>query len=223
VKKKTEKIPKIKKKVLRPYSFKQDEEEESTDLPVFSENQGPPHKDQIELEDRGIILINHSISNNSMVQATRRLLVLHFNEQFQDDIQIILNSPGGDVDAGWAFIDMMKFVKNKIITIATGEVCSMAFSIFIAGDHRIMSPNASAMMHQFAWYKEGHYSDLVAGRKIEDMEHKKDIQHLITYSKYKTEAAVLKHLLKNYDHWLTPKEMKKHGLCDEIYKPKKKK
>ena len=51
---------------------------------------------------------------------------MHFNSGFNEPIQIIINSPGGFTDAGWAFIDMMEFVKNEIITIAVGEIASMA-------------------------------------------------------------------------------------------------
>lgn len=179
-------------------------------------------RDREALEDRGIIIINSYISKETLARATRRMLVLHFDEEFTDDIQVVLNSPGGFTDGGWAFIDTMRFVKNKVITVAMGEICSMATSIFIAGDYRIMAPHSTAMIHQFAWYREGNYSDLVAGRKMEDLEQEKDIQHLIDCSKYKSEAEVKKHLLKEYDNWLSPKEMKKHGLCDEISKPKTK-
>lgn len=180
-------------------------------------------KDRELLEDRGILIINSFISKETLARATRRMLVLHFDEQFEDDIQIVLNSPGGYCDAGWAFIDTMKFIKNQVVTVAVGEICSMATSIFISGEERVMSPNSTAMIHQYSGYAEGNYGDLVAGRKAEDMEAAKSIRHLIENSKYKTEADVKKYLLKEHDHWMSPKEMKKHGLCDSISKQKRKK
>ena len=179
-------------------------------------------RDREMLEDRGILIINSFISKETLARATRRMMILHFDDEFKDDIQVILNSPGGYTNAGWAFIDMMRFVKNKVITIAVGEICSMATDIFVAGDERIMSPNATAMIHQYRGYAEGTYGDLVAGRKMEDMEAAKGVRHLIDCSKYETEMEVKKHLLKDHDHWLSPKEMKKHGLCDRIARRKKK-
>lgn len=180
-------------------------------------------KDRELLEDRGILILNSYISKETLARATRRMLILHFDDQFKDDIQIIINSPGGYTNAGWAFIDMMRFVKNKIITVAVGEICSMATDIFIAGDERIMSPNSIAMIHQYRGYAEGTYGDLVAGRKMEDMEAAKGVRHLIECSKYTTEHEVKKHLLKDHDHWMAPREMKKHGLCDKIATRKRKK
>ncbi len=181
------------------------------------------HRDREMLEDRGILIINLHISKETLARATRRMLVLHFDTKFKDDIQIILNSPGGYTNAGWAFIDTMRFIKNKVITVAVGEICSMATDIFVAGDHRIMSQNSIAMLHQYRGYSEGTYGDLVAGRKMEDMEAAKGVRHLIECSKYTNEKDVKKYLLKDHDHWMSPKEMKKHGLCDKISKRRRKK
>lgn len=178
------------------------------------------NKEMGNLENRGIINISSEISKESLARATRTLLRLHFSD-FNDPVQIIINSPGGFTDAGWAFIDMMDFVNLEIRTIAMGEVCSMGCSIFIAGDHRIMSPNSCAMIHQFTWSTAGNYGELVAQRKAEDMEHEREVRHFINHSKYKTETEIRKHVLLECDHWLTPKDMLSHGLCDEIYVPRK--
>ena len=170
------------------------------------------------LEDRGIIVINEMISKDSLASHYKKILALHFDSNFTDEVQVILNSPGGYNDGGWAFIDLLNFIKNPVRTIATGEICSMATMIFISGDHRVMSPNSVAMIHQFSSYSEGTYGDLVANRKAEDMEHAKIIAHFIHNSKYKNEKEVLANLLLDHDHWLSPFEMYEHGLCDEVMK-----
>lgn len=197
----------------------EDEEEEEFVNPF--EYFAQMNRDMGSLENRGIIMISGEISKDSLARATRTLLRLHFDTDFNEEVQIIINSPGGYTDAGWAFIDMMDFVNLKIRTIAMGEICSMATSIFMAGDERIMSPNSCAMIHQFSWGSQGTYSDLVAQRKAEDMEHKREIRHLIRFSKYTTEEEIRKHVLLDTDHWLTPEEMLKHGLCDEVFVSKK--
>jgi ATP-dependent Clp protease protease subunit len=170
-----------------------------------------------ELEIRGIIFIEDEITKRSLASATRKLATLHFNEDFKDQIQLVINSPGGNCDAGWAFIDLMSWCKNPIRTIALGEIASMATNIFIAGDHRIMGPNCSAMIHQFYDYGEGTYGDLVARQKGWEIGQAKEIRHLIRCSKYKTESEVKKKILKEHDHWMSPEDMKKHGMCDEIF------
>lgn len=196
-----------------------DEDEEAVPAEILASIFG---KDNEKLENRGIIIIGTEISKLALSRATKKLLSLHFNKDFQDEVQIIINSPGGYTDAGWAFIDLMQFVRMPIRTIAMGEICSMATHIFIAGDYRIMAPNSCAMIHQFSWQSSGNYSDLVANRKSEDMEYKKEIRHLIAKSKYSTEKEVREHVLLDKDNWLTPEEMKSHGLCDEVSKPRPK-
>ena len=172
-----------------------------------------------DLEDKGVLFLEDDISKHSLSRLTRKLVALHFDDDFKDWIQLIINSPGGYCDAGWALIDLMAWCKNPIRTIAMGEICSMATSIFIAGDDRMMSPNCSTMIHQFSDYGAGTYGDLIAKKKGWEIEMSKEIAHLIRCSKYKTEAEVKKNILKAHDHWLSPQEMKKHGLCDSVFIP----
>ena len=178
-------------------------------------------EEQNKLENRGVIFMTGMITNEGLAYVTRKLLGLHFDQNFTDDIQIIINSGGGYVDAGWAFVDLMSFIDNRIVTVAMGEVASMAASIFMAGDYRIMAQNSTAMIHHFSCVAAGNYRDLVAQRKSEDMEYQRLVKHLIKCSKYSTEAQVRKHLLLDADNYLSPQEMKAHGLCEQIYRPRK--
>lgn len=177
-----------------------------------------------ELEESGIIFISSEITKESLERHSARLLSIHFDDTWPDDreVQIILNSPGGHIDAGSAFIDLMEFVRFPIRTIAVGEIASMATMIFIAGDHRIMSHRSTAMIHHFSTMVGGNYADLIAARKFEDIIYKNFVDHMIANSKYTTEEQVKKHLLHDKDNWLTPQEMILHGLCDEITKVKQK-
>lgn len=203
----------------------QEEEEINIVLPVELNDMfnGMQSTRKDSLEDKGILFINSMISKESLNKTMYKLLAFHFDDDFTDDIQLIINSPGGYTDAGWALIDLMKFVKNKIKTIAIGEICSMATYIFIAGDKRVMAPNSTAMIHEFSSQNQGTYTELVSNRKIQDMEAEKEINHLIEHSKYRTKEDVRKYILKTHDHWMSPKEMKDHGLCDEISDKRKKK
>lgn len=175
------------------------------------------------LESRGILFIDETISKQTLAGVTRKLLEYHFDPEFDDDIQIILNSPGGYNDAGNAFIDLMQWCRLKIRTIALGQISSMATLIFIHGDERIMAPNSIAMIHQFSSGNIGNYTDLVASRKYEDIEMRRHLKMFLKCSKYKTEEQVQKYLLKSYDNYLTPEEMMEHGLCDGIFESHKKK
>ena len=194
-----------------------DEEEQTVTTSII-----PMLEEQNPLDNAGIIIINGEISKESLAAATKRLFVLHFDPHFNDPVQIIINSGGGYCDAGWAFIDTMGFIKNPVHTLAVGEICSMAVMLFVAGDHRTMSPNSSAMIHQHSDFTMGNYAEMVAKRPGADAEHMRGINHFIQHSKYKTKADIEKHVQHAQDHWLTPQEMKKHGLCDVITQNRKK-
>lgn len=205
---------------LDPNKFQvQVEDELPDDAMQFFSNLG---KDSDDLDKKGIIIINGVISSDSLARASKRLLTLHFDPNFKDDIQIIINSPGGYLDAMWAFIDLMQFVDNKVKTVALGEIASAAAFIFIAGDERIIAPNTSVMFHHFSGGHQGTYPALVAGKKGDDIEYGKILRLIKECSKYKTDEQVLSHILQEQDNWLTPPEMIKHGLADHIYKPVKK-
>jgi ATP-dependent Clp protease protease subunit len=178
---------------------------------------------QNSLEKQGILFLNDGISKASLAPLTTKLLEYHYDLKFNDEIQLYINSPGGYLDATWAFIDLMQSIRLPIRTIAVGEIASGATMIFIAGDTRDMSPNCSAMIHHLSAGSAGSYPDLVASRKWQDFETEKIIKHFIKFSKFKTRKAVLENLLINQDNYLEPAEMKKYGLCDNILVPRKQK
>lgn len=176
-----------------------------------------------ELEDRGIIILDREITKSTLARASAKLLAFHFNEKWDEPIQLILNSPGGYLDAAWAFIDVMDCIRIPVRTIAMGEIVSAAAMIFVAGDERVMSPNSSAMIHHFSTMTGGSYPELVASRKSEDLQATRIIQHFLRNStKYKNAKEVEEKILLSHDNWLSPSEMKAHGLCDVVLEARKK-
>lgn len=204
---------------------KVDDEEEIDDeefhvIPFPFMTQGSEDR---ELEERGIIILDRGITKQNLARASAKLLAFHFKETWQEPIQLILNSPGGYLDAAWAFIDIMSCIRLPVRTIAVGEIVSAAAMIFVAGDERVMSPNSSAMIHHFSTMTGGSYPELVATRKSEDLQARRIVEHFIKHStKYKTAKEVEDKILLSHDNWLSPKEMKNHGLCDIVLEARKK-
>lgn len=173
------------------------------------------------LAENGVVFLSGALTENKATSVLRQLWTYHFKQDYTDPIHLIISSPGGRADCMWAIIDTMNSIKNKVNTIAMGEIASAGSFIFFAGDTRKISENTLCMIHNFSRAAIGNYPELVASRKGHDMEYKLCIQHLISSSKYKTEAAVKKHLLKDQDHWLTANDLVTHGLADEIYRKRK--
>jgi ATP-dependent Clp protease protease subunit len=62
-------------------------------------------------------------------------------------ITVILCSPGGEENYGWAIYDTIKTSRSKVIIEGYGQVQSMAAVIFQAGDKRLLSPQSTYMIH----------------------------------------------------------------------------
>lgn len=176
--------------------------------------------DEEEVEQRGILTMFGPIDNQLTADIINKLMFLEAKLPRNSDVRLLINSPGGLVESSWALVDLIESIPLTIQTIALGEICSAAVDVFIAGDLRIMSQNTKAMIHDFSYGREGSYSELLAWRKYEEMEHIKGVEHYIKHSKYKNRKDVEKYLIQSHDNWMTPKEMKRHGLCDIILSTK---
>jgi len=102
-------------------------------------------------------------------------------------------------------------------------IASMGLLIFMTGEngHRVITSRTSVLSHRFSAMNIGNHSQLLAGRKEDDMVHERIIQHYITYSKVKDRKELESYLLRDVDTWLTPEETVQYGLSD-IVEPSRK-
>ena len=77
--------------------------------------------------------------------------MLHLESENPDkDINIYINSPGGDITALFAIYDTMQFIRNDIATICYGQAASAAAVLLAAGTNgkRLALPHARVLLHQ---------------------------------------------------------------------------
>ena len=77
--------------------------------------------------------------------------LIHLESENADkDINIYINSPGGDITALFAIYDTMQFIKNDIATICIGGAASAAAVLLAAGAQgkRLALPHARILLHQ---------------------------------------------------------------------------
>ena len=77
--------------------------------------------------------------------------LLHLESENPDkDINIYINSPGGDITALFAIYDTMQFIKNDVATICLGQAASAAAVLLAAGTKgkRMALPHSRIMLHQ---------------------------------------------------------------------------
>ena len=129
------------------------------------------------------------------------------------DINIHINSPGGDVFESIAICNLLKqHSKNVTITI-DALAASGASVICMAADKVIMPANSMMMIHKAWTWADGNADDL---RKIANDLDKMDNAVLASYKdRFVGTEEELKALIKD-SSWFTADECKSLGFCDEI-------
>ncbi len=163
--------------------------------------------------DRIIFLgvpINDDVAN--IIQA--QLLYLDSTES-KSDIQLYINSPGGEVYAGLGIYDTIQLVSSEVATICTGMAASMAAILLTAGAHgkRSALPHSRVMIHQPMGGAEGQASDIeITARQIVSL--KKELYEIIALHSGKPLKQIEKDA--DRDYWMKAAEAKEYGMIDEI-------
>src|SRR5438270_761087 len=112
------------------------------------------------LKDR-IVFIGTPIDDHIANLVIAQLLFLQM-EDSKKDINIYINSPGGNVTSGLAVYDTMQFLTCDVTTYCLGMAASMAAVLLCAGTKgkRFALPNADIMIHQVSGGAQGAASDV---------------------------------------------------------------
>ena len=170
-----------------------------------------------------LFLRGHHVFMGDVTQETMKPLIdwiisENFNkEKKKKELTLGICSPGGDLNACFALVDVMKGSKIPIRTIGMGMIASCGLIMFISGTKgkRILTPNTSILSHQYSWGTYGKEHELFAVVKEYDLTTQRMIAH---YKKCTglSEKDIRKYRLPPHDVWLSAKEAKKLGLCDSI-------
>ena len=64
-----------------------------------------------------------------------------------EEITLIINSPGGEVQSGLAVYDTMQLLRSPVRTICAGVAASMGSIMFLGGRKREVLPNSKILIH----------------------------------------------------------------------------
>jgi len=119
-----------------------DDDEEEDKAP-----KGPDALAEKLLETR-TVLLSGQVNKELAERVIRQLLLLE--AKGDEPIKLMIDSPGGDVDAGYAIFDMARFVRPEVWTIGMGLVASAGALILLAApkQRRIALPNSHYLIHQ---------------------------------------------------------------------------
>jgi ATP-dependent Clp protease, protease subunit len=166
------------------------------------------------LNERAIFLgtaIDSAVANLIVAQ------LLHLEAADPDkDIQLYVNSPGGEVYASLAIYDAMRFVKCDVATICTGMAMSGGSLVLCGGapGKRAALPNSRIMIHQPHGGAQGQSSDIEIQTK-EMLWMRDKIEEIYVEHTGQDRAAVHRDIER--DRFMSPDDAIEWGLIDRVY------
>jgi ATP-dependent Clp protease, protease subunit len=138
------------------------------------------------------------------------------SENPEKDINIYINSPGGDITALFAIYDTMQFVRNDIATICLGQAASAAAVLLAAGTKgkRLALPHSRVLLHQpYGQVGYGQVTDLeLAAKEILRM---RDLLEQIL-AKHTGQPLEKIHTYTDRDFVLEASEALEYGIIDAV-------
>jgi ATP-dependent Clp protease protease subunit len=191
-----------------------DEDEEAPPAAAAADRQ--PSYLERSLLDARMLLISGPVTDKMLKEATVRCLVMEQRDP-KKPITVLINSPGGSADAGFAIYDLLRFVKPPVITVVNGLCASAGVLISLATDkkRRFCLPESRFMIHQPSTMGRGTASDLDITAK-EILKLRDRYNRIIAEACNRTPAEVLEDARR--DFWLDAGAALEYGLVAKVVK-----
>ena len=143
--------------------------------------------------------------------------LIHLESENPDrDINVYINSPGGDITSLFAIYDTMQFIKNDIATICLGQAASAAAVLLAAGTKgkRLALPHSRVLLHQpYGQVGYGQVTDLeIAAKEILRM---RDLLEEIL-AKHTGQSMERIHADTDRDFVIEANEAVEYGIIDSV-------
>jgi ATP-dependent Clp protease, protease subunit len=160
------------------------------------------------------IILSGEIDKDLADKIVRQLLILEADSD-KKAIYMYIDSPGGDVDAGFAIFDMIRFIKVPVVLIGMGLVASAATLVLLAvpKDKRVGLPNSHYLIHQPMSGMKGVATDIEIHAKELAKTHTK-LNEIIAGETGKPIEQVAKDT--DRDYWLSAPESVEYGLISKV-------
>jgi len=164
-----------------------------------------------------IIFLGTPISDQVANVIVAQLLFLD-REDPEKDIQLYINSPGGQVYAGMAIYDTMQLIRAPISTIAVGVTASFGTVLLTAGakDKRYALPHATIHMHQPLGGVQGQATEIEIQAK-EILRLREELNVILSHHTGQPVEQIAEDTER--DRYMTPEQAKEYGLIDEVLHP----
>src|ERR1041385_5370262 len=132
------------------------------------------------------------------------------------DIQMYINSPGGQVDAGLAIYDTMHLIQPQVATTCVGMAASMGAVLLGGGakGKRAALPNARILIHQASAGVQGTAAD-IEGHAREILRLNARLKELMAADTNQDIDRISRDI--NRDYWMSAQEAQDYGVIDLIH------
>ena len=164
------------------------------------------------LEERKVFLWG-MVDDESAKHVIERLMYL--DSLGSDEIQLIINSPGGYVTSGFAIYDTMMQVKSPVATVCSGLAASMGSILLSAGakGRRMIQPHARVMIHQPSGGAQGQASSIeIQAREI--IKTKEIGARILSENCNQPLEEVMNDF--DRDYWMDAQESLAYGIVDQL-------
>ena len=169
-----------------------------------------------QLFENRTLFVSEAINSRVAHKVINTLLALEAKAPGKD-IKLYINSPGGEVNSGFAIYDTMKFISSNVHVITAGLCASIATVINMGADkgNRFSLPNSKFLIHQplIHGQVQGQASDLEITAK-EIIKTREKINQLLAKECGQSIDRVAEDT--NRDYWMNATEAKEYGLIDKI-------
>jgi len=165
------------------------------------------------LKDR-IVFLGGVVDDHLANIIIAQMLFLE-SEDPERDINLYINSPGGQITAGMAVYDTMQYVRCPVSTLCFGQAASMGAVLLAAGTQgkRFALPHARILLHQPMGGYQGQATDIDIHAK-EIIRMREDIENiLVKHTKQTTEKI---HEDTERDFFMGGKQAKEYGIIDKV-------
>jgi ATP-dependent Clp protease protease subunit len=160
--------------------------------------------------------INDQVSNVVVAQ----LLFLN-REDPEKEIQMFVNSPGGQIYAGLAIYDTMQQISAPVSTVAVGVTASFGTVLLSAGTagRRYALPNATVHLHQPLGGAQGQATDIEIQAK-EILRLRQKLNEILSHHTGQTVERIAEDT--DRDIYMSAEDAVEYGLIDGVLEPPEK-
>lgn len=134
----------------------------------------------------------------------RNVLNRIHNMQQQDELDIVINSPGGRLDSAISIINAIRFTEGNVTGIIDNQAHSAASMILLSCPNIFVAPNSSMMLHSYSTGIVGKSNEVMSNANFNDAEIKKLMAEI--YLGFLTEKE-LGLLFNGTDFWMNSEEI----------------